>query len=153
MSEATVDVALQNYFPESLRAAEPEAASVVPVTPSRYRLKADAFDRSAAGSMSPWKLPRYYVSSPDGKALVEKIRGFDVCLVHMPNNPQAGCDEPVKSRGLCNRHIASMRGKVSQGLFTWDILEANHKALPGRKRSTNDDIFSLNDFLLDITLD
>ena len=135
----------------SRAASEATATKKVNVVPSKNRLAADVMDRSFEGSMNPWKLPRFYRNNVDGITAVEVIRGYDVCLVHTPNHVDSGCDEKVKSRGLCHRHIGSVRGKVSSGTYTWEVLEASHAVLPGKRRAEKNDIFSLNDYLLTMT--
>ena len=124
-----------------------EVTEVSKVVASRYRQHAEKQERDYESTPNTSKLPRLYFDTPEGK--VEKIRGFDLCLKHAPENPYVGCSTKVKSRGLCDHCLNNARYLISKDLISWTALEAMHAALPSARASNKqNDVISFRDFIL-----
>lgn len=124
------------------------------VNASKYRVAADQLDAVYARSVNPTPVIRLQVPTADNPNYYnEIIRGFDICLVHVPNMPHVGCSEKVKSRGLCETHLGQLRSQVSKELTTWDQCEAAHLSIPGKNTKTKrSDFIDIKTWLLPVTV-
>ena len=140
----------ENGYPVAIdlarAAAERVAFDAEKDVPSKYRNAADAMDSKLSNGINPWKLPRFYVTNVDGTR-TEVIRGFDKCLLSNPDKPSVGCNEPVKSRGLCARDKTRLAGKVASGSHDWAYYESIGACLPGARKTAREDAFSMSDYL------
>lgn len=125
----------------------------IKIIASKYRLLAEKIEKDWESSGNPGKLPRlYFDGNEDGDAVkIEKIRGFDLCIVHSATDPYLGCEEKVQRRGLCASHYASINYRVKiKELVTWEKLEDAHKVLPIKQRAFARSPISAQDYILDL---